>query len=373
MAHDAFISHSHQDKAVADAACTILENSGIRCWIAPRDVPPGSQWAGAIVHAIDQCRVIVLIFSSQANISNQIHREVEHAVGKSIPIYPLRIEDVVPSDSMEYFLGSIHWLDALTPPLESHLYRLADAIKSYLDVPHDGGDAQSRSAALQRPPIGSVTGSKISAAPARHWLLPAVICLLIAAAAGAAFFYFGRRQPVTPATVVASVPAPANPTAVLPSAAQPPARPVPQGRQITFNEAAVRAQAAKQGTPLPPSLTVIAPSAKVSADFAAFVGAWGSEVGGLGRTAILIVEDVEQDGQATGVLAMGSPNASTLGQGPAFFSIFTGVITDEGLNFTLGASNYTFKHLQDDRIWGHIRGDVGSRHFENTIIFKPIE
>ncbi len=303
MAHDAFISHSHQDKAVGDAACTILENSGIRCWIAPRDVPPGSQWAGAIIHAIDQCRVMVLIFSSQANISDQIYREVEHAVSKGIPIYPLRIEDVVPSDSMEYFLGSIHWLDALTPPLESHLYRLADAVKSYLDVAHDGGDAQPRSAALQRPAIGPVTGSKISAVSARHWALRAAMCLLIAAAAGAAFFYFGRRQP---ATVVAGVPASANSSAVLPSAAQPPGRPIPQGRQFTFNEAAVRAQAAKQGTPLPPSLAVIAPSAKVPADFAAFAGAWRSEEGSsFGRTVILIVEDVEQDGHATGILARG--------------------------------------------------------------------
>jgi hypothetical protein len=107
MAHDAFISYSNQDKAIADAACAILENAGTRCWIAPRDVPPGSEWAAAIVGAIDQCRVLVLIFSAHANISNQIHREVERAVSKSIPIFPLRIEDVAPSRSMEYFLGAI--------------------------------------------------------------------------------------------------------------------------------------------------------------------------------------------------------------------------------------------------------------------------
>jgi hypothetical protein len=117
MAHDAFISYSHQDKPVADAACTILESSGIRCWVAPRDVPAGSQWAESIVEAIDRCRVTILIFSSRANISNQIHREVEHAVRRGKPIFPLRIEDVTPIGSMDYFLGAVHWLDALTPPM----------------------------------------------------------------------------------------------------------------------------------------------------------------------------------------------------------------------------------------------------------------
>ena len=138
MTDDAFVSYANQDKAVADAACAILEHAGTRCWIAPRDVPPGTEWAAAIVDAIDRCRVIVLIFSAHANISNQIDREVERAVSKGIPIFPLRIEDVAPSRSMEYFLGAIHWLDALTPPLEQHLHRLAEAVRSYLDVERDG-------------------------------------------------------------------------------------------------------------------------------------------------------------------------------------------------------------------------------------------
>ena len=149
MAFDAFISYSNMDKATADAACVTLESSGVRCWIAPRDVPPGSEWAAAIVGAIDHCQVIVLIFSSQANISNQIRREVERAVSKGIPIIPLRIEEVNPTSSMEYFLGSIHWLDALTPPLEKHLERLAETVKSCLDFNQNGSDAPARSGTAQ--------------------------------------------------------------------------------------------------------------------------------------------------------------------------------------------------------------------------------
>jgi hypothetical protein len=36
MEFDAFISHSSSDKTAADAACAVLESTGIRCWISPR-------------------------------------------------------------------------------------------------------------------------------------------------------------------------------------------------------------------------------------------------------------------------------------------------------------------------------------------------
>ena len=51
-----FISYASQDKTVADAVCVALENAGVGCWIAPRNVVPGESYAGAIVHAIDSTR-----------------------------------------------------------------------------------------------------------------------------------------------------------------------------------------------------------------------------------------------------------------------------------------------------------------------------
>jgi hypothetical protein len=139
MGLDVFISYSHHDKAAADAACAMLEDAGIRAWIAPRDVRPGLEYGAAIVEAIERCRVLVLIFSESANNSGQILREVERAVSKGIPIVPVRIEEVLPTKSMEYFLGTIHWLEALTPPLEQHLHRLVDIVGAILA--RDGGGA----------------------------------------------------------------------------------------------------------------------------------------------------------------------------------------------------------------------------------------
>ena len=42
--HDVFISHSSKDKIVADSIVAALEAAHIRCWIAPRDIKPGTDW-----------------------------------------------------------------------------------------------------------------------------------------------------------------------------------------------------------------------------------------------------------------------------------------------------------------------------------------
>jgi hypothetical protein len=134
MAHDVFISHSKKDKTVADAVCGTLEKQGIRCWIAPRDVPPGQSWPAAIVEAISNSKVFVLVFSDGSNQSKQVVKEVGEAFDTGIPIVPLRIQDVKPSQEMGYYIKSIHWLDALTPPMERHLDKLAESVAALLSV-----------------------------------------------------------------------------------------------------------------------------------------------------------------------------------------------------------------------------------------------
>jgi hypothetical protein len=132
MAHDAFISYSSKDKPTADAVCATLELNGVRCWIAPRDVTPSMEWGECIIDAIEECRIMVLVFTADADASPQIRREVERAVNHGVPILPFRIEDVMPGKALEYFIGNVHWLDALTTPMEKHLQDLAGTTKMLL-------------------------------------------------------------------------------------------------------------------------------------------------------------------------------------------------------------------------------------------------
>src|SRR5262245_43603776 len=120
MPHDVFISHASQDRAAADTICAALEADGLPCWMAPRDVTPGAVWSGAIMEAIAASRALVLVLSSSANASAQVQREIERATEQGLHIVPIRIENVRPSPNLAYFIGSLHWMDALAPPLESH-------------------------------------------------------------------------------------------------------------------------------------------------------------------------------------------------------------------------------------------------------------
>ena len=67
-----------------------VREHGIRCWIAPRDVPAGSEWAEAIIDAIEHAIVMVLIFSTHSNESRQVRREIELAVSRGLTIMPIR-------------------------------------------------------------------------------------------------------------------------------------------------------------------------------------------------------------------------------------------------------------------------------------------
>jgi hypothetical protein len=135
VARDVFISHSAIDKTIADAVCATLESRGTRCWIAPRDILPGQDWDTAIISGIKTSKVMVLLFSAHSNDSIQVHREVKAAFSKGVTVIPLRLDDVALSESLEFYLGSVHWLDAIKSPIERYLAQLAETVHVLLIAP----------------------------------------------------------------------------------------------------------------------------------------------------------------------------------------------------------------------------------------------
>jgi TIR domain len=133
MAHDVFISYAAEDKTAAEAVCNSLERRQIRCWIAPRDARPGLDYADSIVDALDEAPVMVFVVSSRSIASPHVKREVEHAANTGTSVIPFRIEDVELSRGLRYFLGTVHWIDALTPPIDKQLEYLVDTVQYFLD------------------------------------------------------------------------------------------------------------------------------------------------------------------------------------------------------------------------------------------------
>ena len=121
-----------QDKKVAETICGAMEQQGILCWVAPRDVRPGKSFPGEITRAIQQSKVMLMIFSRHSNTSEQVLREVQLAVDCRVPIIRLRIEDIPLSDDLRYYLSTPHWLDALSHPLSKHIPPLTAAIRELL-------------------------------------------------------------------------------------------------------------------------------------------------------------------------------------------------------------------------------------------------
>ncbi|MDR3522155.1 MAG: toll/interleukin-1 receptor domain-containing protein [Acidocella sp.] len=283
MLVDVFVSYSSKDKPTADAVCAALEAAGIRCWIAPRDILPGQDWGAAIVDAIDRCRAMVLVFSADANDSPQIRNEVVQSVNRGIPVIPVRIADIMPTKALAYFMGSVHWLDALTPPLEKHLETLASNVNTLLQ-------GTGRPDTGKQAPLPS--RSKVNSGNRRKlWFIAAgvagVVVVMAAVTMVAAGFLHQGGEANVETVQVSSLP-------------------------TADDLQRVSAIAAKNQLPVP-AFTIEMPKGSVSANALRFVGIWASSSGynGTGRQAMLIVTAVNAGQAAEGYFVQGPPTASS--------------------------------------------------------------
>ena len=126
--YDVFISYSSIDEDIAREVLEHLEEIGLKCWIAFRDISPGSNWASQIPTAIKESSNLLVIFSDSSNKSSEVEREIRIADKNNTNIVPFRIEDVPLSDSMEYYLSNIHWIDAFKESKEKQIKILAKQI-----------------------------------------------------------------------------------------------------------------------------------------------------------------------------------------------------------------------------------------------------
>jgi TolB-like protein len=123
-----FISYASQDTDDANQICESLEAQGITCWIAPRDVKPGAEYADAIVRAINDAKAIVLVMSAGAVASAHVGREVERAASKRKAIIAFRVDAAPLSAALEYFLSQSQWIDVPALGTKAALAKLKEAV-----------------------------------------------------------------------------------------------------------------------------------------------------------------------------------------------------------------------------------------------------
>lgn len=116
MRYDVFISYSSRDQKIAEGVCAYLEQYGIRCFVAYRDIPRGVVWAGAIVDALEHSQMMLVLFSKHFNDSQQVDREIELAAEQGMPILTFRLSGDDFTGAKKYYLKNLNWIDAFPNP-----------------------------------------------------------------------------------------------------------------------------------------------------------------------------------------------------------------------------------------------------------------
>ena len=130
MSHQVFLSFSSKDIKLAEKIYDRLGKNGISCWISSKNIPAGADYQECIVEAINQATIVVLIFSTNANSSKEITKELSLASNKIL--IPTRIEDVLPHGAFKYQLSNRQFID-LFDDFENQLDDLVDRVKSALN------------------------------------------------------------------------------------------------------------------------------------------------------------------------------------------------------------------------------------------------
>ncbi len=176
VAREAFISYASPDSATAMALVDSLEQNGVGCWIAPRDVVPGTLYADGIVRAINAANVFVVVLSAQALASARVGKEIERASSKGRPIFAVRTDTAPLSPAFEYFLSESQWIEVGPGGLDAAAAKLVAAIqerspsKRAPDANLKGAPKPSRTSRWR---FGSAVAAALVIAVAIAWLLTA--------------------------------------------------------------------------------------------------------------------------------------------------------------------------------------------------------
>ena len=211
--HDVFISYSTKNKNVADAVVANFEQHGIKCWYAPRDILPGEEWVSAIREGLNIATIFVLIYTEESNKSRQVMNEVALAFNSGKTLIPFRLTESVMNNELEYYLTRVHWLDAVTNPLNQNINTLREYVSLVLgrtegvtpilhkagEVPGKASDPGVSQAAVSGGRTSDSDSGRLEEQTSvrkskKKIIIPAVIAALVAAVVVGIFIFGGKKK-----------------------------------------------------------------------------------------------------------------------------------------------------------------------------------
>lgn len=127
--HDVFISYSTKNSDLANKICYLLEQNNLKCWIAPRNIPSGTNYIDEISDGIKSTKIVVFVYSSYSQASKYVTNELNMAFSNNKPILSFNIDNSLPSEDLEYILKVSQWLPAYPRPEDEFEKLVIDALK----------------------------------------------------------------------------------------------------------------------------------------------------------------------------------------------------------------------------------------------------
>ena len=104
---DIFISYSSKDREKAEQLTELLGSAGLSVWIDKSGIDIAASWSSEIVDAIDACKAMVVLLSSNSIGSVNVAKEVSLAAEQKKKILPLDLEPVELPRELRYHLAGI--------------------------------------------------------------------------------------------------------------------------------------------------------------------------------------------------------------------------------------------------------------------------
>ncbi|HYM19664.1 MAG TPA: TIR domain-containing protein [Candidatus Kapabacteria bacterium] len=171
---DIFISYSSLDKDKAVRLSQRLRDAGFSIWMDDTDISAAAKWSSAIVRAIEECKVFIVLLSSNSFGSHNVIKELSLASEGKKHIIPVELEDAIDlTHEVKYQLAGIQRASY------KEYERIEAAIRSFIsvDVP-----AHTSSAPTVK---------------ARSPIMKYAVGILVAALAAGAYFLLSAKQTAT--------------------------------------------------------------------------------------------------------------------------------------------------------------------------------
>lgn len=129
---DIFISYTNDDLVIVRKIVGYLESNGYRCFVSYRDIPVGTVWASVIAEALEECRMMIAVYSGSYNESVQVDREIEICCDEEKKaVVTFRLSEEPMKGVKKFFLKNLNWINA-AKDYETVLPQLLNAIEQHI-------------------------------------------------------------------------------------------------------------------------------------------------------------------------------------------------------------------------------------------------